>query len=238
VQPNGDLTVIFQSIDHLTTVAQTSTDGGVTWGPQVTVAKFDGADPTGIRSGALPAAAVDPLTGDLYAAWQDLRFRTDGLNDILLSTSTDGGTTWTTPIRVNQDATDSKIDHFTPAVAAYGGSVFVTYRTRDNSAGLSNKVGMAIIVSTDGGATFSGELAMGPPTSLRYAAYVNGDVAEGADVPGIHHPDAPAIQKFLGDYMGLSATATAVQAVWCVASTPPTGETLFQTAWSGTLTSR
>jgi hypothetical protein len=42
------------------------------------------------RAGTLPAAAVDPKTGQLYVAWEDGRFRTDGLNDIVVSTSTNG----------------------------------------------------------------------------------------------------------------------------------------------------
>ena len=56
----------------------------------------------GIRTGApLPHAAVDPISGVLYAVWQDSRFRTDGRSDIAMSVSTDGGASWSPASRVN-----------------------------------------------------------------------------------------------------------------------------------------
>src|SRR5205823_6466006 len=105
------------------------------FGPVVTIGSFQGHDPPGIRSGGgfgIGSAAVDPVTGTLYVAWQDGRFRSDGLNDAVLSVSTDGGQTWSGAKRINQDGTSSGIDHFNPAVAAYGGTVHVTYMTQTN----------------------------------------------------------------------------------------------------------
>src|SRR6266542_3444673 len=77
-----------------------STDGGHTWDPPVTV-----------------AAAIDG-DGKVYVVWQDCRFRPRcTANDIVLSTSTDG-TSWTAPVRIPIDATDSGVDHFIPGLAA------------------------------------------------------------------------------------------------------------------------
>ncbi|MGH3053994.1 MAG: sialidase family protein, partial [Gaiellaceae bacterium] len=138
VQPNGALTVVYE--DFTTgddEVAQTSHDGGVTFGPVVKINSFQGGSLPDIRSGGLPAAAVDAVTGALFAVWEDRRLRSDGLRDIVISRSTDGGSSWSGLARTNPDAPNSRLDHFTPAVAALNGNVHVTYRTRDTSAGLS-----------------------------------------------------------------------------------------------------
>jgi hypothetical protein len=69
------------------------------------------------RPGTLPAAAVDSETGELIVAREDGRFRTDRLDDIVYSTSTDGvlwtplrrvngGRTWSTALKVNVVTTD------------------------------------------------------------------------------------------------------------------------------------
>jgi hypothetical protein len=213
VQPNGDLTVVYVSSS---VVSKTSHDGGNTYGGAVTINSYQGHDPSGMRSGGLPTAAVDPTTGILYAGWQDGRFRTDGLNDTVLSRSTNGGASWGPLVRVNADPTDSKLDHFTPDVAAYGGFVHVTYRTRDNHGGPSNLVDERYIVSSNDGQSFTGELTLGPPADLNYAAEAGG--------------------KFLGDYMGVAAWGTFVHAVWCVSSAPTgVGAVFHQTTWSGTV---
>ena len=133
VQPNGDLSII--GIAGATEVSVTSHDGGASFDPVVPIAAFEGDDLTDMRGGGEgnPAAAVDPVTGDLYAVWQDGRFRTDGLDDIILTRSADGGRTWGAVQRVNPDSTGSQLAHFTPAVGAWNGSVHVVYRTRDVS---------------------------------------------------------------------------------------------------------
>jgi BNR repeat protein len=215
VQPNGDLTIVYDGFSFASEriVAQTSHDGGATFDGVKTINTFEGGGPTGIRSGGLPTATVDPVTGYLYAGWQDLRFRSDGKNDIVLSRSVDGGRSWSSLTRVNPDRRNSLLQHFTPDVAAYDHAVHVTYRTRDESGGLSNRVEMRYIVSTDDGGGFGGELALGPPTNLEYAAVAGG-------------------QKFLGDYMGVAAMGTVVHPVWCRSSRPPVAAPYHQTTWS------
>ena len=217
VQPNGDLTMIYESFDSGDDiVAQTSHDGGATFRPKVKINSFEGTSPPDMRTGGLPTAAVDPVTGTMYAAWQDARFRSDGTNDIVLSSSTDGGATWSALAIVNQDPGNDGLDHLTPDVAAFAEDVHVTYRTRQKSGpSYSQKVGEAYIHSEDGGATWAGELILGPAADLRWAAQAG--------------------SAFLGDYMGVAASATAVHAVWCRSSRPPEPETYHQTTWSGTI---
>lgn len=217
VQPNGNLTIVYENFATGRIVSQTSTDGGVTFAAQVVVAADRANDPTDMRAGSdLPSAAVDASTGALFVAWGDTRFRSDGLMDAVVSRSTDGGATWSPPFRANQDPPTDGIDHLTPAIAAAAGDLDVTYRTRaKTSSGFSSLVGIDYIGSADGGQTFGPEIALGKPADLTWAAVSRG--------------------KFLGDYMGLAASADAVHAVWCRSSQPPGSETYHQTTWSATV---
>ena len=108
-----------------------SPDGGATWSGPTTVAAQQFVTDTDPNTGAalrtgegLPSVAIDPSTGQLYVVWSDNRF-TGTVNQIVISTSTDGGKTWTAP------AVISKVTGrpaFTPTVAVNSaGGVGVTY---------------------------------------------------------------------------------------------------------------
>jgi hypothetical protein len=88
------------------------------------------------RAGTLPAAAVDPESGQLYVAWEDGRFRTDGLNDIVFSTSTTNGVTWSSPEKVNGGKGDDHIDHWNAMIdVGKDGVVHIGYRQRNEKPG-------------------------------------------------------------------------------------------------------
>ena len=227
IHRDGSITVVYDltvpnvanpdlSNDYET--AQTSHDGGVTWSAPVTIGQFLGSGVPGVRTGGLPAAAIDPATGHMYVAWQDGRFNSSGLNDIVLSISADGGRTWGSPRAVNPAV--AGLDRFTPAVAADAGAVHITYRTRGAN-GTAASVSEDYIVSTDGGKTFGAEHQVGPPSVLRWAA--------------VSTESAPPV-AFLGDYMGLAATARTAELVWCLSSKPPVTGQFHQTAWGATVT--
>ena len=111
-----------------------STDGGNTWTkPNViaTLGSVGVTDPnTGqlIRTGDIvPEPAIDPATGQLYVVWQDSRFNGGHFDEVALSTSTNGGATWSTPIQVNTN-TPSTRPGFTPQVTVNSnGTVGVSY---------------------------------------------------------------------------------------------------------------
>ena len=58
-----------------------------------------------VRTGdIIPDFAVDRSSGALYAVWQDSRFSGGSHDDIAFSRSTDGGNTWSAPVKVEPDA--------------------------------------------------------------------------------------------------------------------------------------
>jgi hypothetical protein len=143
VLPNGTLVDIFNllqgsekqpsSAERFFQAVIRSTDQGATWS-QPSIIDQDLAVPvmdpdTGVpvRTGAgLPDIAVDRSTGTLYAVWADGRFSNGAHDDVALSRSTDGGLTWSTPVKINH--TTNNAAAFTPAVSvAANGTVGVTY---------------------------------------------------------------------------------------------------------------
>jgi hypothetical protein len=79
----------------------------------------------------IPDVAVDSNSGQLYAVWQDARFSGGAYDSIVLSTSTNGGLTWSKPAKVNKTpggipAADRQA--FTPSVdVSSDGTVSVSY---------------------------------------------------------------------------------------------------------------
>jgi hypothetical protein len=110
----------------------TSTDGGSTWSsPSVVSAQQVAADVDPNTGAALrtaeevPSVAIDPNTGELYVVWEDARFTAGTVNQAVITTSTDGGATWSSAAPVS---TVTGRPAFTPTVAVNAsGTVAVTY---------------------------------------------------------------------------------------------------------------
>ena len=170
-----------------------STDHGAPWSAPIRISQFrplGARDPTtgqAIRDGSIvPQMAVAP-NGTLYAVWQDARF-TGTRDAIALARSTDGGLTWSAPVRVN---TDPGVAAFTPQVHVRAdGTIGVTYfdLRSDTADPLTLPTDYWIARSADGIAW----------TETRVAATF--DLA-GAPLAGGAF--------FLGDYMGLASAGTA-----------------------------
>lgn len=119
-----------------------STDQGLTFGPPVTVATLLGTGVNGrlplnggFRNNSFPHVAVNPLSGNLYVVFNDNPVG-DDRGDVLFTQSTDGALTWSTPVRVNDDATT--LDQFMPTIGATsdGSRLLVTwYDRRRNQTG-------------------------------------------------------------------------------------------------------
>jgi hypothetical protein len=150
-QPNKPVT--FTSLRLLR-----STDKGQTWsGPldAITMTPLYTSDNSGKtlivdpQTGQLvwdstnPSFAVDPRNGNLYSVWEDGRFSGFLYNDIAFSMSSDGGLTWSVPIRVNQTPLNIpplNRQSFMPWIAvAANGTIAVSYydfRFNDSTPGL------------------------------------------------------------------------------------------------------
>jgi hypothetical protein len=137
-------------------------------------------------SDGLPAAAVDPDSGTVYAVWDDGRFRSDGVNDAVVSKSTDGGVTWSPAARINPGPTGDSVNHYnvTLAVAEHG-VLQVAYRQRREAvSGLAKDFSPAIDTfvqeSRDGGKTWSAPLQINSsPSNALYDAFSRNGSFEG-----------------------------------------------------------
>ncbi len=158
-EPNGTLVVVagdYGDERALTgaMVALRSTDGGATF-TRVTVSDLQAADNSPMRAISLPSVEADS-NGTIYATWSDCRFRAGcPQNDLVLSTSTDGGLTWTAPTRVT-----SGTDAFIPGLAAdpaHPGHLAVVYAHYYGGCPQNGPclLGMSVVQSRDGGKTWS-----------------------------------------------------------------------------------
>jgi hypothetical protein len=170
-----------------------STDKGVTWSGAIVAASLRSVgvvDPdTGhdVRTGdIIPSWAVDPTSGTLYAVWQDSRFNGGTHDDVVFAKSTDGGLTWSAPVRISQAP---NVASFTPTVAVTGGVVAVTYYDfRNNTPDPGSlPTDYWIVHSHDGGATWTENHVAGPF-----------DMQTAPDAEGY----------FLGDYEGLGTAGS------------------------------
>ena len=181
-------------------VASSSSDGGATWSAAVTISDLQLAGVSGSRtSDGVPTVAIDARTGALYVAWQDDRF-TPGVDQVVLSRSTDGGQTWSAPQRVSDGPTNAP--DFTPALAVTPeGLVGIAYYSLRNDPTRSVLVDEYLAVSRDAGRHFAKSLRVsGASWDLRFASLSRG--------------------FFLGDYQGLAASAKTFYPFWIATYLP------------------
>jgi hypothetical protein len=191
--PNGDVYVFFESgtqINGAKTSAQMfvkSTDGGVHFGTQaVASAVVDIPDPlpgSSFRNDSFPSVDIGP-TGNVYVAWTDFR---NGRGQVMLTSSSDGGATWTAA-SVALDVPGRSA--FFPGVAASpnGQTVSVATEALDaKSAGTAPGAGIVhydtYFAKSVGGGAFSTPLKLSSQTSDPDGSSTNGLTAQ-----------------FLGDY--------------------------------------
>ena len=96
-----------------------STNGGASFTTPATAASITTIPYTLPQStfrtpGSFPAFAVSPVDGNLYLTWADYRH---GDADIYFTRSTNGGVSWGTPIRLNDDTIGNDIDQWQPQVS-------------------------------------------------------------------------------------------------------------------------
>jgi hypothetical protein len=180
VGPNGEIYVAWAG--PLGIVFDKSTNGGQTWGTDIFVSDMPGGwdfDVSGIsRCNGLPITMCDisnsPYRGYVYIVWSDQRNgATD--TDIFMAKSTNGGNTWSAPIKVNDDNTARHQFFVWSTIDPSTGHLWFVFYDRRNTTGAATDVFVA--KSTDGGTTFENfkvsESSFTPTSGVFFGDYSN-----------------------------------------------------------------
>jgi hypothetical protein len=193
VLPNGDLLDVFTELGlgtgfdhprHDRILVIRSSDGGQTWSGLTTLAQSfvngvrDPRTDDQVRVGdSFTDIAVDRRAGTatVYAVWGDAGFTSGGAQQIAFSRSTDGGRSWSPPIRVSANVATQA---FVPSVAVNdAGQVAITYHdfTSDTQSSVALTTDYWITRSTDQGRTWSQRQRVTErPFDLRTAPFNHG----------------------------------------------------------------
>jgi hypothetical protein len=211
--PNGEVYVAFAVyIDGSVSTGEDgigfvkSTDGGATWSApayayQATNFGIRGtlSSKSGIRVASFPSMAVDrsggPRNGWIYMTWPQRNVAPAGTDpDIVLIRSTDGGTTWSAPVRVNDDPLNNGKDQYyswCTVDQTTGQLMLVFYDSRNVP---NNQAEVYMARSLDGGTTFENFKVSDQPHSP-------------APIPGL-------AGGYAGDYIGVAALDDVAYPLW------------------------
>jgi hypothetical protein len=193
VGPEGEIYVAWSGPNGL--VFNRSFDNGETWEEnELRISDLPGGwniDIPGIyRVNGMPVTKCDlsngPNRGTIYVNWADQRNGSDN-TDIFISMSKDHGTTWSEPLKVNQDATE-KHQFFTwMDIDQSNGNLWFVYHDRRHHNDTGTDVYAA--VSQDGALSFK-----------------EAKISES--------PFYPNPEIFFGDYNNIAAHENVVRPVW------------------------
>jgi len=219
VLPDGTLVNLFTQIVGGANTLQVirSTDRGLTWSNPVQIsslASLGTRDPntgTEIRDGSILPQMAAGADGSLAVVWQDARF-TAVRDAVAFTRSTDGGFTWSTPVRVSPDPT---VPAFTPQVHIRAdGMIGVTYYDlRSNTASTATLPTDFWLATSRDGVTWR-ETRLSEAFDISFAPRASGAL-------------------FLGDYTGLDATGGTFLAFFAKANPSTTNRTDIVAARAG-----
>lgn len=186
IGPNGQVYVVWvggNSTDDIIYFNK-STNGGASFGTEVNIAQGVSPNITITSSGVtFPSIDCDlsggPRNGYLYTVWCDSR---NSDPDIFLIKSSNSGTNWSTPVRVNNDAIGNGKMQCWPWISVNEqGNIAILYYDSRNSTS-TNIIEAWLARSTDGGQTFINEklsstsfTATSPNSDVRFGDYINID---------------------------------------------------------------
>ena len=194
VGPHGEVYVVWAG--PLGLVFDKSLDGGLTFGKDKVVGEIPGGWDFSVegldRANGMPVTGVDlsdgPNKGTLYVNWIDAR---NGDPDVFVIFSRDGGSTWSAPVRVNDDPLkNGKVQFFTwMAVDPGDGSINVIFYDRRDTIG--SQTHLTLARSIDGGKSFVNHRVDLPPfaanPSTFFGDYSSISAFQGRVVPAFMH---------------------------------------------------
>jgi hypothetical protein len=183
-----------------------SLDGGASWSPAVKIIEnIKGLRQVGsgkvIRTASFPSMAVDISGGEddgsIYIVWANVGVpgtNTGMDREIYLIKSTDGGDTWNSPVRVNQDEPTETNVQFMPWMSCdpATGALSVIFYDDRNVGGSELEVFLA--VSVDGAETWED-------------FKISDDSFTPSGIPGL-------AGEYMGDYIGVTSNNSMVYPVW------------------------
>ena len=193
VGPNGEVYVAWAGPAGI--VFDRSADGGQTWlAHDVFVSDQPGGWDFNIpgiyRCNGLPITCCDisnsAYRGTIYVNWTDQRNGFDD-TDVWLAKSVDGGNTWSSPIRVNDDTPGRQQFFSWMTVDGANGDLYIVFYDRRNY--MDNHTDVYIARSTDGGDTFE-------------------------NIKISNTPFNPISSVFFGDYTNITAHNGLVHPIW------------------------
>jgi len=199
VAANGDLHVVWYDCNAgIRQLVRKSTNGGLSFSPPVAAASGLTAPPSPLFgsnfrvNAAFPVIATDPTDANrVYVAWSSNNGASQ--TDVFVSRSLNGGSTWSAPLRVNDDAPGNPRDQFFPWIAVDGdGTVRLMWGDdRLDSVNPGGKLyDIFMAESIDHGTSFGPNVRVTTQSS---------------------NPDFDGFRgTFIGDYFGLSASGVAV----------------------------
>lgn len=227
VQKNGTVHVVF---DTLTCGVSTcsneqmyytrSTNGGVSWSTPLLVKDFNlvsfsnnsvpqvqadrGINPFGAVAVDNSGGACD---GTLYATYSDFASGSAADNDVWLTRSTNGGTTWAAAVKVNDDGLAGRTQfHPFVQVDQSNGHVIVAWHDARNDAN-NRKVEIFAARSTNCGVSFEANVKASQPSSE-----FNNSAISYTDENTTDNPNGNPNQ--FGEYMGLDVIGGKAYIAW------------------------
>jgi hypothetical protein len=200
--PNGEIYCVWSTPSMTTNIEDKivftkSVNGGANWSAPANALTINGIRGTiltnNIRVHSFPSMAVDrsggALNGYIYLCWAQKNLAPAGSDaDICFSYSANGGSTWSTPIRVNDDAINNGKPQFLPRISvdqSNGKIAIVYYDTRDFFNPDSCNTYMA--VSTDGGNTFFNmKISSGAQRPVPLSGYADGYFTDYNSIAGLN----------------------------------------------------